>query len=93
MILVLVLGALPLKDEAHLETLTQATLASNGFNRVTAVLTLNKPFELEPSMAAGNVFKGQNGPITNDNKFQPSWCTAKTASVPPGDFTYLPGDI
>jgi atypical dual specificity phosphatase len=50
--LVLVLGALPLRDEAHLETLTQATVASNGFNRVTAVLTLNKPFELEPSMIA-----------------------------------------
>ena len=43
-------GALPLSEEKHLETLTGATVAKNGFHKVTAVLTLNKAFELQPSM-------------------------------------------
>ena len=46
----IVLGALPLKTEGHLETLTTATIAANGFNKVGAVLTLNKQYELEPSL-------------------------------------------
>ena len=50
--LTIVLGALPLMDEGHRETLTRATMSSNGFNKVTAVLTLNKAFELEPSVVA-----------------------------------------
>ena len=45
----IVLGALPLRPEGHLETLTQATVAANGFSRVRAVLTLNKPYELQPT--------------------------------------------
>ena len=43
----IVLGALPLRPEGHLETLTEATVAANGFSRVRAVLTLNKPYELQ----------------------------------------------
>jgi protein-tyrosine phosphatase len=50
--LTLVLGALPLMSEGHLEILTQATPATSGFNRVSAVLSMNKAFELEPSMVA-----------------------------------------
>jgi atypical dual specificity phosphatase len=45
----IVLGALPLQPEGHLETLTEATVAANGFSRVRAVLTLNKAYELQPT--------------------------------------------
>lgn len=45
----IVLGALPLKTEQHLETLVNATVSANGFNAIRAVLTLNKPFELQPT--------------------------------------------
>ena len=45
----IVLGALPLSPEGHLETLTEATEAANGFSRVRAVLTLNKAYELQPT--------------------------------------------
>lgn len=49
------LGALPLMDRGHREALTNATVPAKGFNRVTAVLTMNKPFELQPSMVASPV--------------------------------------
>jgi hypothetical protein len=46
----IVLGALPLRPEGHLETLTTATIAAQGFNKVGAVLTLNKQYELVPTL-------------------------------------------